>query len=221
MQFTLFGTPVRVQPIFWVVIVILGPIWALDDPGGWKLMLVWVPTAFVSILVHELGHAFYFRKAGGRPSILLYGMGGLATATGRFQRRELLWITAGGPLFGFALAGMLLFTQRSLAQSGLEPSPLLVAFFVFGINVNVFWTLLNLMPIEPLDGGQFLRHWMREGKQKLRSTIGAVTAGGLALAGLAFYQSLLMGVLFGYLAWTNWQAREGEFQNPWNRGGSS
>ena len=60
---------------------------------------------FVSILVHELGHAFVQRYFGGRPWITLYGFGGLASCNDcdRSPRSQII-ISLAGPLAGFLFA---------------------------------------------------------------------------------------------------------------------
>ena len=77
LHFRLFGFPVRVHPFFWVVSLLLG-MGGRDRPIR-SNVLIWVAVVFVSILVHELGHAFMQRYYGGHPWITLYGFGGLAS----------------------------------------------------------------------------------------------------------------------------------------------
>ncbi len=73
-HFRIFGIPVRVHPFFWLIAVLLV---IRGDPKPAQV-LIWVAAMFVSILIHELGHAWLQRRYGGRPRIVLYGMGGLA-----------------------------------------------------------------------------------------------------------------------------------------------
>ena len=68
-------------------------------------VLLWTISIFLSILVHELGHAFMGRKYGAVPVIHLHGLGGLAAFSGkRFSRRQHIAVTAAGPAASFALA---------------------------------------------------------------------------------------------------------------------
>ena len=68
LNFSLFGFPVRVSPFFWSVAAILG--WGLvREP---KLFFLFILAAFLSILIHELGHAFAFRRFGTSARIVLY-----------------------------------------------------------------------------------------------------------------------------------------------------
>jgi hypothetical protein len=104
-HFRLAGVPVRVHPYFWIVTLIMGM-------GGFRAgkadpveSLVWVAIVFVSILVHEMGHATMQRIYGGHPWITLYGLGGLASCNDcdRSPLRQIIILLA-GPCAGFLLA---------------------------------------------------------------------------------------------------------------------
>jgi Zn-dependent protease len=103
LHFRLFGFPVRVHPFFWLVTLLLG----MGRPAEPVKVLVWAPVVFVSILVHELGHAFLQQYFGGRPWITLYGLGGLASCNDcdRSPRSQIL-ISLAGPMAGFVLAAL-------------------------------------------------------------------------------------------------------------------
>ena len=105
LHFRLFGFPVRVHPFFWIVSLVLGMGGDEADPLP---TLVWVIVVFVSILAHELGHAFLQRYYGGRPWITLYSFGGLASCDDcdRSPSAQIL-ISLAGPGAGFLLAVML------------------------------------------------------------------------------------------------------------------
>ena len=75
LNFALFGFPVRIHPLFWLVALILGP-----KTGELRENAVWVAAMLISILVHELGHALVMRAYGLQPSITLHIMGGLTSA---------------------------------------------------------------------------------------------------------------------------------------------
>src|SRR5262245_37099251 len=54
LRWRMFGIPVRVHWTFWLFTAILG--FNIVE-FGFVYLLVWMACAFVSILVHELGHA--------------------------------------------------------------------------------------------------------------------------------------------------------------------
>ena len=83
-----FGFPTRVTWLLWAGSAALGYNSAShvqfedaaqgDNVPLAALLAVWVGVVFVSILVHELGHALAFRYFGIQCQIILYQMGGLA-----------------------------------------------------------------------------------------------------------------------------------------------
>jgi stage IV sporulation protein FB len=75
--------------------------------------LVWVVVTFVSILVHEFGHATMQRAYGGHPWITLYGLGGLASCNDcdRSPRAQII-ISLAGPMAGFLLAAVVVLAMR-------------------------------------------------------------------------------------------------------------
>jgi stage IV sporulation protein FB len=105
LHFRIFGIPVRVHPFFWVVTLLLGL--GGGEEADPKTVLIWVAVVFVSILVHELGHAFTQRYYRGRPWITLYSFGGLASCDDcdRSPRSQII-ISFAGPVAGFLLAGI-------------------------------------------------------------------------------------------------------------------
>ena len=78
-HFRIFGIPVRVEPFFVVVALLFGirlePLW-----------VVFAVIVFVSVLVHELGHALTYRLLGQRSAIVLHGFGGFTVPTGGGRR---------------------------------------------------------------------------------------------------------------------------------------
>jgi Zn-dependent protease len=112
LHFELFGFPVRVHPYFWLITLLLGLNGQSTPPAQ---LVIWAAVLFVSILVHELGHAFMQRHFGGRPWITLYAMGGLASCDD-CDRRTLsqVLISLAGPVAGFLLA-LVVVTAVSLA----------------------------------------------------------------------------------------------------------
>jgi Zn-dependent protease len=200
------GIPVRVHPLFWLIVVLLG--WGSDPKPADILM--WVAVCFVSILVHELGHALAARAHGWEPWITLYGMGGLASyqPTYRDPRAQIL-ITFAGPFAGFALAAFLV---AAIAASGhqvrFDPSlqftlPVLwepfesrqLNILLFQLlYINIFWGLLNLLPIYPLDGGQIAREVL-------------VSLNGPAGIQQSLWLSIIAAVALAILAWTKLEDR--------------
>ena len=82
LHFQVLGIPVRIHPAFFVLCVIMGfsEGWARELQVNVLVpILLWTGVVFVSILVHELGHALMARNFGWPPNITLYHFGGLAS----------------------------------------------------------------------------------------------------------------------------------------------
>lgn len=158
LRWRMFGIPVRVHPSFWIFTLLIAMAWGRTDP---LFVLLYVGCAFVSILVHELGHVIAGRTFGEPGTILLYSFGGLAM--GYYQRCrtwQRIVISLAGPAAGFALYGLVLLVDRyvlweyfMVARAG----PVLGRVVLFLLFMNLFWNLLNLIPIFPLDGGQVMK----------------------------------------------------------------
>ena len=57
LRFRLFGIPIRVHPLFWLISALVT--WIPNRP---ELVLVGILCFFLTVLVHELGHALVFRR---------------------------------------------------------------------------------------------------------------------------------------------------------------
>jgi stage IV sporulation protein FB len=235
LNFRLFGVDVRVHPLFWLVSLVLAGVGDVT-PGD---ALIWIAVVFISILVHELGHVAAYRYYGTDADVVLYSMGGLAIARNHRWRGH--WsqvvISFAGPLAGFLLAGLILaslYAARVPVQLSFGLPEVVQYYFppVGGRNLTIFlydilfvciyWGLVNLLPIYPLDGGQIARalfeiFGVRDGLAKsLMLSIGA--AAMMALVGLE-QKSFFMAIMFGMLAYQNYvalQETRGRFRrSPW------
>ena len=149
LRFRIAGIPVQVDPGFWMIALLL----SMSRP-----MAIWIPAIFVSVLAHELGHAFMAKAFGAKPDITLYTMGGVTRSAypkGQpYSRLRSALVTASGPGAGFMLAAIA-FAVRQLPSLPPESTALQVAEVM--IAINVLWGVMNLLPVLPLDGGNLLR----------------------------------------------------------------
>ncbi|MCB1110727.1 MAG: site-2 protease family protein, partial [Chlamydiia bacterium] len=146
--------PLKISPFFWVTAGLIGLINSAGTGHTIILTLIWIGVIFVSILVHEYGHALTSRYFGQQPRIHLVAFGGLTIPEGKRLRgwREFL-VILNGPLFGFLLFLIFLF----ILSTGVVTNPYLLYTVKIFTWVNLFWTVVNLLPVMPLDGGQLLR----------------------------------------------------------------
>ncbi len=210
-KFSIFGIPTTVHWFFWILSLFVGGGMYAQGRDATIALLVHVAVIFVSIMVHELGHALVGRKFGAYPSIGLHGMGGVThlPGSGFFTRRQHIMVIAAGPLAGLAL-GLLCLVARDAMRDGAFAPPLLLRFVAFGVFVNFAWTFFNVLPIQPMDGGQILREVLGPKRFRLTCIIGGVTA--CVVPSFAFTSGwIFMTILLGYFAFLNFQgqAREG------------
>lgn len=153
LRFRLGSIPVEVHPSHFLVSAMFGLSYSRQTGSGQMLMgvLAWMFIVFSSVLVHELGHALACRAFGYRSSIALVALGGHTQpeAPGPIPWHKDVLLTAAGPLFGLLLG---VAAWVGYHQVG-EASPGLRSFLGVLAGVNFFWTVLNLLPVRPLDGG--------------------------------------------------------------------
>ncbi len=225
LRFTLLGVPVRVHPLFWVMALLFGL-----AAGDLIQLALWVGVVFLSILVHEMGHALVMRRFGQDPQIVLHVMGGLTAsvpsrwgvgwASVPLGPRQRVLISLAGPGAGFLLvagvAGLVVIVGGSVGMAAAIgnlplPTALLPAAGRYGgfllvvfLWVNVVWGLVNLLPVIPLDGGNIAREvWISLNPLDghRRSLWLSTIVGALAaLGGLLLLGSLYVAMLFGLLA---------------------
>lgn len=243
LHFRAFGFPVRVAPMFWLMTLVLGLNRSRSTPPA--DLLIWIAVVFISILVHELGHAFTQRFFGGRPWITLYGMGGLASCDDCDRRTSSqILISLAGPAAGFLLALVLFMALRlqgigaglvaghkplvavyelSLPFSTLYWEPLAsghanhIVYSLF--RINILWGLVNLLPVYPLDGGRISRELCTlrdvQGGIVLSLRISLVTAIAMAVFALFAWESYFVAIMFGYMAYMNYQTLQRYQESRW------
>lgn len=231
LHFQLFGVPTRIHPGFWLVSFLLG--FNVSEGGKYPMpVLIYIAVVFLSILIHELGHAFAMRRYGYSPRIVLYHMGGLAIpeesySFGTRRSRRDAWsqilISLAGPGAGFLLAGvviMMIFVGGG--KFWVEPLPSfipwrfmpasswpdavtkLVSYMLF---INIFWGVINLVPVLPLDGGQVSRElfMLRDKYNGLRNAIMLSIGVGIVVAIALFsFDEQFAAIMFALLAVSNY-----------------
>jgi len=161
---------------------------------------LWMSIVSVSILIHELGHAVVSKVFGYRPTVHLVGLGGLtnpnANETIPWHRDVLL--TLAGPLSGLTLGLLAGALGLALKASGVASNPL--TYVLFGLfGANLFWAVLNLLPVSSLDGGRIAsalltRIFGRKGFFFAQLISVALGVGVIVLAWDNFLLALIMGL---------------------------
>ena len=182
MSFRLFRFDVEVKIGFLITSVLLFVSSRFElDAASLRSLAVWVGVVFVSVLVHELGHAFAIRRQGVEPTITLHWMGGLTAwrETLPISRRQRVVISLAGPFSGFAFGALLFGLFFALDRAGVTVPSWVVELKYNLLFVNIGWGLINLAPVLPFDGGHVLEHAL--GPRREKWALGVSTAFGVAL----------------------------------------
>ena len=195
-------------------------------PAG---LLYFALAALVVLLVHEMGHALVGKRFMGQPyEVRLSFRGGLCRRLSEPSdelptRRAVLCTVLAGPVTGIVLslllclglvavtgsvAGALELGARMLGgevpmeYAGVCP-PLLLLQGVYLLQISVFWTLLNLLPLYPLDGGLVICELMEAKGWNIALTISLVMAIVLAVVffALGIWALSALMLLLAYMSY--------------------
>ena len=217
--------PVRVSPWHFLGLAFFGyPYFRHPILGPFALAL-FILAGFLSILVHELGHASAGRYFGKPSRIVLIAFGGYASfynGNPRSGWRSLLMVLA-GPAAGFTFALLLYVSNQSVGWARPGGHPAVWFLYLISLTINIVWSVFNLLPIWPLDGGRALREllYLFGMRQPDVPTHYAGLVGAAALSAVGIFAALnprhplldsipyqpgLYGVIFfGLLAYANWK----------------
>ena len=166
----------------------------------WFLLLfAWLPFSyviaiFISILVHELAHAYVANKLGYNVFKVYIGLfnGAAEMNLSQIHERDSIKIVAAGPLSNL----ILFFTSLIFISAGYSNQ-----FITDFANVNLLLLIFNIIPIYPLDGGRLLRDglYLLIKNRKLSVTISSYVSLALSSLLLVFAIST-MNILLGIFA---------------------
>ena len=172
LRFRLLDVPVRVHPMFWLSSAMVT--WQGEHVA---LTIIGILCIFVSVLVHELGHALVARHYGFPSEIALVFLFGLAT-TSRMSPQKNIRISAAGPLAGLALAALVYIVLLVTTD---DPIGFLRDYYdpkVFAVHMmlffGIFGNVINFVPCLPLDGGRITENLFELYGNRLRNRIETV-----------------------------------------------
>lgn len=200
LSFRLFRIPIQVQLWFFITLLFLSiqrlqplfrePFLSITTFLG--AMIV----ATVAVIVHELGHAFFYRRYGQEPRIVLWGLGGLTYGQTKVDPKREILISAAGPLIGIIFMGLPAWAvQEYVFQTTSIPfgaSPLQELGYITVNDIKWFaliWSLINLLPIIPLDGGHITEAVLElvKGEPRKQTARMVSVVAGVAFGTIAFF----------------------------------
>lgn len=224
--------------VFFLVIYLMSQNYRQIFPGqetkAFVLAVVSAILFFLSILLHELGHALTAKRLGiGIASIDLWLFGGIAKMERDTRSAgEEFKVAAAGPAVTliiaavcFGVASLISGVDAAARGTALEDSGVSGTVAVLGwlALVNVSLLLFNLIPGFPLDGGRIARAiaWWRTGDRTKATRFAARLGRGFSL--LMIVAGLLIAFVLGDLFGGIWlvvigfflgsAARQSEYQN--------
>ena len=203
--FTLKEIPVFVSGWYLAMLVYV------SYASGLQRGLMWAGAITISLLVHEFGHALVAKRFRLAPQISLEMFGGLTHHQRAARDRDDALVIAAGPAagigFGILVLAVFLFI-RATAPAVLVERPLLGLALDNLLFINFFWSLVNLLPLWPLDGGQLFRLGMlqitnpAQGERVTHLVGTAVGIGAVALAWFVMHSSFV-AILAALLTFQN------------------
>jgi Zn-dependent protease len=130
-----------------------------QDPeyGGVGFFAGWMAAAFVSLVIHALGHLLAARFIGVRVRLSVGGLGDRVLGGEGLGRWRRLGVLLAGPLASFLVVGVVWAIPFAPFPAFLRErgwaSPVATGLVVLSW-INLWWGLLSLLPLWPLDGGQ-------------------------------------------------------------------
>jgi Zn-dependent protease len=232
----IFGIRIGASPSWFVILFVF--IYVLSgyfqdavggsDTTGYLVAVAAVLAFFVSLVLHELGHALVARRLGiGISGIDLWFFGGIAKMTrDTGSPGQEFKIAIAGPLVTLAVVGLCVGLSALLAHGDAldvarfsdeaDTSPTL-ALLGFLASINALLFAFNMLPAFPLDGGRVARAavWRITGDRGRATRAAARVGEGFAylLIGLGIYLAatgdVIDGVYAAVLGWFLAQAARG------------
>ncbi len=151
------GLGIKFQFSFFILAALL----AFGRISAPLLLAEWLVVVTLSVLAHELGHALAFRRYGHGSHITLHGMGGATQSTGgpRLSHLQDAFVSVSGPMAGFSVALVVFAVSQALPKFAGIAMPDRLFYDLLWVNVG--WSIINLLPILPMDGGHIMQSVLR------------------------------------------------------------
>jgi PDZ domain-containing secreted protein/Zn-dependent protease/CBS domain-containing protein len=181
---------------------------------------------FLSILLHELGHAFRALEEGMKiEGITLWLFGGVARFRGMFPSAGAEFrVAIAGPVVSLGLVAV--FAVVGLPEPSSEWARATTGIADYLARINAILVGFNLVPALPLDGGRVLRAWLWARQKSYSSATLSAARAGKAFGGLLAVVGLLnafagggggSGLWLLFLGWFLVQAAQAESSSAYAR----
>jgi Zn-dependent protease len=198
-----FGVPIQISSSFLMLaafIVLMG-----GGMASLPYQIAFVGMIFVSILLHELGHAWGCIVQGiPVERIVIHGGGGYCLPARQPERHQDEFIVALGPIVNLGL-----WAVASLLVPFMADPLLFWGLSLFAL-INLFLAVMNMIPVMPLDGGKLFQYGLRrfvdnDQARRIAGGVGVVIGVLWIPAMLYFYVYLGFVLLFFPSIHIHWQ----------------
>lgn len=144
----------------------------------------------IVLLIHELGHFLLMKlfKYDNVRMLFVPLMGAFVQGNKEeYSQKQSLWVVIAGPLPGIIIGALLLILAGTIHQAWMVNLGLLF----------LFLNLLNLVPLDPLDGGQLFRLLMKKDHDLFLLVFSFISS--LVLIAFGWYIDSWVMIVFGFL----------------------
>lgn len=188
--FNFVGAPVEISLWFFLIFLIA--------PVSWSIAI------FLSVLVHELAHAWVADRKGWRVfGIKVDLFTGSASVDTNITERDSIPVVAAGPLSNLLLSILCIPLYAILSNTVID------GFIIDLFIVNIFMFFFNILPIYPMDGGRLLKDFlfikMRSNRglaKKISGSVSLVFSIGLLVFSLSISAVIMsiFSLIFVYMS---------------------
>lgn len=193
--------------LHWTFLLLFGWVFLVNAHNGSDILqlswaILFIGGLFITVLLHELGHAVTAMEYGiEAKNIVLMPFGGIASIE-KFPanpRQELL-VSLSGPLVNLIIAALLKIMFPAETTIPADYTQVSIAHghdFILNLFLaNIVLAIFNLIPAFPLDGGRILRALLAFRLNYIRATYiagitGKIIAALMIGAGIIFFSPLL------------------------------
>ena len=164
------------------------------------ILFLWMPVSlviaiFVSVLIHEMAHAYVADRRGWRVDLFT----GSAAVDTNIPEKDAIPVVAAGPLSNLLLAILCIPFYSFLVNI----NPIIDGFMENLFVINIFMFIFNILPIYPMDGGRLLKDFLfikMKGNRRLAKKISGYVSLTFSVALLLYSISIMAFLLILFSA---------------------
>jgi len=170
--------------IFSMVLFVMVFLFVFADSVRFVAMLL------IVLVIHELGHYIMMKRFKYKNVRMLFIplMGAFVSGSkSEYSQKQSFFMIAAGPMPGILIGSLLILFSQSFDST---------AMFNFGLIFSVL-NLLNLVPLDPLDGGQLFKLLLRKNHELLLLVFAFFSS--LIIIALGWFLDSYILIIFGFL----------------------